>query len=231
MVKRSQCATDPDSWWSALNAANQDGPSDGRLARSERTKRKIVDAALRVVDGDSERFTTGAIARRAGVSVRTLFTHYPEIEVLLDEVSNIVSARFAELIRPIAPTLPLEQRIASFVDEQSRMFESMVGFHRALRLWRDRSPVIALRFACYQSAVREKLRGSFDPELNRLPPRQRHQYFELLAATSDWEYWDSLRQRGGMSVDDARHTLGLAMRTLLSGMLLGAPKAASAAAG
>jgi len=160
-------------WWSGATVANQNDPADGRLARSLRTKRRIVDAALRLIDGDAEKFSAKAVAKRAGVTVRTVFTHYPAIETLLVDISDIVAARFASLIGPIAPSLPLERRIEKFAADQARMFETMRGFHRSIRFWRERSPVIGKRFDCYHDAVREKMRGCFRPELDRISPRSR----------------------------------------------------------
>jgi len=216
-------------WWSGATVANQNDPADGRLARSLRTKRRIVDAALRLIDGDAEKFSAKAVAKRAGVTVRTVFTHYPAIETLLVDISDIVAARFASLIGPIAPSLPLERRIEKFAADQARMFETMRGFHRSIRFWRERSPVIGKRFDCYHDAVREKMRGCFRPELDRISPRSRRHYFEVLAGIGDWEYWDALRHRGGLSVADAQRALMLALRVVLAGMLVAEPPVAAVA--
>lgn len=229
MTVRSKRQSASDLWWSGATVANQNDPADGRLARSLRTKRRIIDAALRLIDGGAERFSTTAVAKRAGVTVRTVFTHYPAIETLLVEVSDIVGARFASLIQPIAPSLPLERRIEKFAADQARMFEAMLGFHRSIRIWRERSPVIAKRFACYQDAVRGKMRGCFQPELNQIAPRSRRHYFEVLAAIGDWDYWDALRHRGGLSVADAQRTLMLTLRIVLAGMLVDEPPVSAVA--
>ena len=185
MAERAATSGTCDPWWIDTKTANRNDPVDGRLARSERTKRKIIDAALRQIDSGDESFTIGAIARRAGISARTLFTHYPDIETLLEEVSDMVSRQFAAMIRPVVATRSLERRIEAFVGEQAHMFETMAGFHRAMRRWRERSPIIATRHACCQAAVREKLRQCFEPEFERMPVRGRAQHFELLAALSD----------------------------------------------
>lgn len=230
MVVRAETSGASDPWWVDAKAANRNDPVDGRLARSERTKRKIVDAALRQIDSGDESFTIGAIARRAGISARTLFTHYPDIETLLAEVSDMVSRQFAAMIQPVAAGRSLDRRIDAFVGEQAHMFETMAGFHRAVRRWRERSPIIALRYACYQAAVREKLRQCFEPEFARMPARVRAQHFELLVALTDWEYWQSLRERGGMSIAAAQRALGLALRALLAGMMSGPSSVGSTAA-
>ena len=63
MAERAATSGTCDPWWIDTKTANRNDPVDGRLARSERTKRKIIDAALRQIDGRSEERRVGKECR------------------------------------------------------------------------------------------------------------------------------------------------------------------------
>src|SRR4051794_41945586 len=61
---------------------------DGRVARSARTKLAIVDA-LRSLHHDGDlRPTATRVADRAGVSLRTVWQHFDDLEALLVEAGR-----------------------------------------------------------------------------------------------------------------------------------------------
>ena len=61
---------------------------DGRTARAERTREKVVDAVLELLDGGDVRPTAERIAKRAGVSERTVFQHFADREALFGAVGD-----------------------------------------------------------------------------------------------------------------------------------------------
>src|SRR3954464_1268479 len=94
-------------------------PIDGRTARAVRTKDAIVDATLALIDEGDLRPTGPRIAERAGVSVRSIFQHFDDLDALFSAVGLRVVDRIAGLIRPIDPADPLDQRSAAFLEQRT----------------------------------------------------------------------------------------------------------------
>src|SRR3954454_5900096 len=96
---------------------------DGRAARSVRTRRAIVDA-LRSLHHEGDLLPTAPrVAERAGVSVRTVWQHFDDIETLLVEAGRRDLEIAMTFVTPIDSNLPLAARIAALVDQRSRMYE------------------------------------------------------------------------------------------------------------
>ena len=55
---------------------------DGRAARALRTRNRVVDALLDLVDEGDLRPSAADVARRAGVSLRSVFQHFDDLETL-----------------------------------------------------------------------------------------------------------------------------------------------------
>jgi TetR/AcrR family transcriptional regulator, regulator of autoinduction and epiphytic fitness len=56
--------------------------ADGRLARGERARGAIVDALLALIDRGDLRPSAARVAERAGVSLRSVFQHFSDVESL-----------------------------------------------------------------------------------------------------------------------------------------------------
>src|SRR5947209_18265493 len=85
--------------------------SDGRAARSERTRRAIVDAMRALHNEGDLRPTAPRIAERAGVSVRTVWQHFDDLETLLVEAGRRDLEIARSFVAPIEPSLPTAARV------------------------------------------------------------------------------------------------------------------------
>ena len=56
--------------------------TDGRVQRGERNRTAIVDALLALLEAGNAKPSARAIAEHAGCSVRTVFQHFDDMEVL-----------------------------------------------------------------------------------------------------------------------------------------------------
>ncbi len=112
----------------------------------ERTRARILDAAVALLaDETLQEMTIPLVARRAGVSVRTVYRHFPVKETLVDAVAARVDGQFGpepfppsvDQLRELAPAL-----FASFdvnVDllraaRSSRAGRAVVGHTRSDRI-------------------------------------------------------------------------------------------------
>src|SRR3954468_21815765 len=83
---------------------------DGRAARSVRTRRAIVDAMRALHHEGDLRPTAPRVADRAGVSVRTVWQHFDDLEALLVEAGlrDLEIAR--SFVTPIDSALTAQPR-------------------------------------------------------------------------------------------------------------------------
>src|ERR1043166_5192934 len=92
--------------------------TDGRNRRAAETRRKIIEAAKAMIDETSEAPTVVGVAKRADVSVRSVFQHFGDVQSLF--VTVVDSVRDDLVVPPPTPKdRPMSARITSVVDNLS----------------------------------------------------------------------------------------------------------------
>jgi len=188
-----------------------DSSEDGRVQRSVRSRARIVDALVELVQ-EGELLPTGEqVAARAGVGLRTVFRHFEDMESLHAEVD----ARVARAVRPLLDTTltegSLEERIDSLVQQRSAVFERIAPFKHSGDTQRWRSAFLQEAHARMVRTLRKQLREVL-PELDNLdPPLQ--QVVELLTS---FAAWDSLRSDQGMGRERAEDSIRNAVLALMT---------------
>lgn len=185
--------------------------TDGRTARSERTRHAIVDALFALLEAGNLRPTAAEIADQAGVSERSVFQHFPNREALFTGVSERQAARVVQVVRTIDLKLPLPARIDTFVAQRAAVLELLTPTRRAGLLIADEHPALARNIEEVRMRKRERALATFAQELDRLPASAS----AAVAAATSWSTWDALRDQQGLSVDEARATVC----ALLAGVL------------
>jgi AcrR family transcriptional regulator len=94
---------------------------DGRTARAQRTRAAIVDAHLGLLASGDLKPTGERIADAAGVSLRTLWTSFKDMETLFSAAGQRLIERQLEVFEPIDAALPLADRVDAFCRQRARM--------------------------------------------------------------------------------------------------------------
>jgi TetR/AcrR family transcriptional regulator, regulator of autoinduction and epiphytic fitness len=182
-------------------------PADGRMARSHQTRRAIVDA-MRALHAEGDlRPTAPRVAARAGVSLRTVWQHFADMETLLLEAGRRDLEILLQLVRPIPTDLPLADRITLLVDQRARVHEQMTPGWRAARLQQPFSPELRRSKDRLIALARAELEAVFATELNQVPQDRRQQLADGLEGITIWAFWESLRSDIGLSPQRARDAL------------------------
>lgn len=192
-----------------------DEPIDGRTARAVRTKDAIVDATLALIDEGDLRPTGPRIAERAGVSVRSIFQHFDDLDALFSAVGEKVVIRIAGLITPIDVSAPLAERTRSFLDQRATVVESLTPVLRAALVHAASSPVIRGQFENGHQFLVAQIDEAFAPEIAAAGADGTVLRDGLVVAMS-WPSWDLLRGAQGRSVDEAREVAAAIVRALLA---------------
>ena len=184
-------------------------PMDGRTARGVRTRAAIVDACIGLVEEGEIRPTAPRIAEVAGVSVRSVFQHFDDLDTLFVAVGQRMVERLAELIQPIDPALSFEDRLEAFVEQRCAINEVMSPIRGAAIVHAPTSKAIGVMFRRGHDFYRGQIREVFAAELDATDTHAEARFAAVMVAAS-WSTWNLHRTLEQLSVDDARaQVLGL----------------------
>lgn len=191
------------------------GTTDGRTARAVRTRHAIVEATLALVaEGDWEP-TAPRIAAQAGVSVRSVFQHFDDLEGLFAAVGDRVLERLASLVVAIDPTLDLDARIPAIVEQRSILLEALVPIRKAAFINGWSSAEVGDRVARGHILLRREAEVVFDRELAAAGD-DGAEVLDALDAILSTGTWDQLRDTVGLDVDRARAVVERLLRGTLA---------------
>lgn len=190
-------------------------PVDGRTARAQRTREAIVEACVALVESGDIRPTAPRIAEQAGVSVRSVFQHFDDLETLFGMVAERAVTGLAALVTPVDADLPLDDRIERFVSQRVDLLEALTPIRRAAAVHAPFSPGIRERLQMGHDYFRDELARVFARELDALAPERREQVIDLLDMTTTWTTWDVLRTLVHREVAEAAAVVTAGLRLIL----------------
>jgi TetR/AcrR family transcriptional regulator of autoinduction and epiphytic fitness len=192
------------------------GPIDGRTARAVRTRDRLVDATIELVEEGDLRPTAPRIAERAGVSVRSVFQHFDDLETLFSAMGARVVERLTTLIRPIDPSAPLARRVDEFVRQRCEVQEAVTPINRAAILQQPTSGTIDRQFRDGHSFSSAHLAEVFATEIEAAGPAGGALY-EALVVACCWPAWNLLRTLERRTVEEATGSVAAMVRLILAG--------------
>jgi AcrR family transcriptional regulator len=189
--------------------------TDGRSARAERTRDAVVDAFLTLADEGHLRPTARQISERAGVSLRSVFQHFEDLETLFATAADHQVERLRPLNVQIDPDAPFDDRLAQFTKARCAILERVSPVRRAALLAAPFSDVLAQRLQWSRQMNREEVERVFANELSSFPAAKRRLVLASLHSCTDWYTWETLRVHSGLSFEDATKVMSLTVRSLL----------------
>ncbi|WP_416904161.1 TetR/AcrR family transcriptional regulator [Micromonospora echinospora] len=191
------------------------GRVDGRTARAERTRAAIVEAHLALISEGDLRPTGERIAERAGISLRTLWTNFKDMETLFEASGDEVLRQQDAAYRPIPSTLPLAKRVDAFCRQRARLLQLIAPSARAAQMREPVSEQLHRNRLKHVDRVRDEVGQLFAAELAQAGPG-RDQLVHALVAASMWPAWSMLRDGLGLGVDQARAVMARTVAALLA---------------
>jgi AcrR family transcriptional regulator len=185
---------------------------DGRRARRHRSRDLAVDALLDLLNEGVVRPTAQQVAERSGVSLRSIFRIFDDVESLNAAACARQVTRVRHLFVDVPAEGTLDARIDQVITINGRLYESIAPVRRA-----------ALRTAPESAAVQETLaraRGWVRAEVERVFAE------ELATAGRDavaavelalsFEAWDHLRSAQGLSPTRTAAAVSRVLHSLLA---------------
>jgi AcrR family transcriptional regulator len=194
---------------------NDEPAVDGRVLRGERNRAAIVDALLALIEAGDPRPPAHEIAARAGVSARSVFQHFADMETLYAALVERQTERLRDVAADVDRTLPFDARVDAFVEQRARFYERIAPVRRATVLAAENSPTLQRALADVAARHARSVSVMFSAEIAaRAEP---HDVRAALVAATSWETWDRLRRVQRCSVATARRTVATLVRAILDG--------------
>jgi AcrR family transcriptional regulator len=186
---------------------------DGRHLRRERNREAVIDALVELFREGSFQPSSEEIAVRAGLSPRSLFRYFDDIDDLNRAAIDrqLASARplLSPGVRADAPTAEKIERVAA---ARVRLWEEIAPAARAARVCAYRHPIIAAQMHEGRTFLRAQLRRLFAPELQG----ERTGLLPAIDVVCSFESYELLRSDQGLSRAKTVSAIASALRALLT---------------
>ncbi len=193
-----------------------DAPAlDGRHRRSEASRAAVVDALLELYGEGVLQPGAGEIAARAGVSERSVFRHFDDLESLTQAAIERQWARIGHHYAPPSSAGSLHDRIAALVRQRIALHTAAAPVARAGALLAPRSTTLRRTFATRRTVLRRQVADLFADELARASDSA--VLLAALDAAVSFEQVEYLRATAGLSATRASAVMTRTLTALLEG--------------
>jgi AcrR family transcriptional regulator len=176
---------------------------DGRRQRSERTRQVIMDSYIALLRESPEIPTAAQIAGRAGLSTRSIFERFDDLQSLsLATVDHAFTLGEAEaVVRNVDGDRAI--RLRSHVETRATTCERWLPLWRVVVANQGKLGDLKDRIRFIRLAVVKRLELMYRPELSTLGDSERRDLLIALEALIDFESWGRMREDHGLTVEEA----------------------------
>jgi TetR/AcrR family transcriptional regulator, regulator of autoinduction and epiphytic fitness len=182
----------------------------------------VVDAALALIRSGSIP-SSAEIAQRAGVTQRTLFNQFGDMETLVQAAAGQHTERVLELAPRVDPDLPLGDRIQQYADAQAFLLEETMHVRWAILSLPRPSKTLQDAVWLGRAFARHQLATIFGHELDGLDDERREEVLDELEMVIDPVVWRLRRFTQGRSLEDASARVERTLRALLEALVASSP--------
>jgi AcrR family transcriptional regulator len=170
---------------------------------------------LSLLEDGELRPTVGRIAEQAGISARSVYVHFDDLDDLFAAAARRQAERFRSLVEAMPEGAPLDERVDTFVRSRARVLEAIAPVRRAALLHEPFLPALARLLDGARRHERREVEHAFARELERLTAGARRRVGAALDVATGWPAWETLRTHHGMSQAVARRTMTETVHAIL----------------
>ena len=201
----------------AAAAAPSPGDVDGRRLRRDRNRDAVVQALLALYREGNLDPSADEIATRSGVSARSVFRYFDDVEDLANAAITHQLMDVAHLL-PLTcpPDRPLAERIAAVAQQRAALYEAIFPVALVSRLRAPFNRAVAARLAQNRAEMRAQVANLFRAELAALPDGAAARRLAAADTLASYETWSLWRTDQGLSAADAEATMVDALTCLFT---------------
>jgi AcrR family transcriptional regulator len=198
-------------------AVSQGGPAaeaDGRRLRREQNREAVIDALLALFSAGQYQPSAAEIAAAAGLSPRSLFRYFDDVEDLYRAAADRHHRAALPLFQlSVGPQDQVADKIQAVVHSRVRVFERLAPTARALQAGASRNELLAAGLSRVRKVLRGQLSELFAPEL----AGRGEGVLPAVEVVCSFGSYDRLRRESGLSPDAVAATLVAALTALVNG--------------
>ncbi len=181
-----------------------------RRQQADQTRELILSAfAEQVADHGVRDFSIARVARRAGVSTRTVYHHFPDRDALLDALDEWFDGQIGG---SEGPQLRKPTDLALVIEWLFPALDRHEAFVRALLVTGTGRRVRSRGRARRLGEIHDLMRRTTD----RLEPSEGRRMTAVLAHLASSETWRAMKDESGLDGSEAGKAVGWAIRTLVA---------------
>ena len=189
----------------------------GRGDRVARTREAIVSSTLTLAMEGEVAPIVRDIAKLAGVSARTVFQHFADTAELYVAVLGRVLTGLRGEAHAARPTDALDERISAVIGQRAGRYEKLLPMWTFVETLQRRSSEAGEQVSELYASNRKQLAECFGQELTTLPGDKRERTLNALAMALTPESWIVLRERLGLTVDQASDEWSFIVKSIFNG--------------
>jgi AcrR family transcriptional regulator len=163
----------------------------------------VVDALLALNEAGNLRPTAREIAAEAGVSLRSIYVHFDDVESLFIAAAVRHGEHLQSLALPLRTEGPLEDRLDTLLAHRRRIYEAGAGVRRAALVQAPFSPALRRALEIARTNSRREIERVFAIELAGRPRAAANRLRRALDTATNGATWDGLRRAEECSADEA----------------------------
>jgi TetR/AcrR family transcriptional regulator of autoinduction and epiphytic fitness len=173
--------------------------TDGRTAKGQRIKelvhQAILNSYIELIRQGVPSPTARETAKQAGLSLRVIFNHFPDLLALRLAAFNRINAQADEFFARDIPTEgSAQERLSRFVQTHARRLEFVASIRRTATMVESIDPDVAEAMRKAREAAGRDLERSLTPALKSLSPGARRELLMKLHIVCSWECWEFTRR-------------------------------------
>lgn len=182
----------------SLPDVSDDHEDDGRRRRGLRNRQAVVEATLSLLEDGDPNPSASDIAERAGVSLRSVFRHFDDLDALFLAGIQRQAQRTAHLYAPPARGGKPADRVQALVRQRRRLHEAVAPVRRGWVLRYRNHPTMVPVMAEVRAELRRQIVDLFAGDLVGLSAAARRDVIDAIDVATSFSAWDHLRFDQGL---------------------------------
>ncbi len=190
---------------------------DGRHARRDANRDKVVDALLDLFREGELAPSAAQVAERSGVSHRSVFRYFEDLDQLCRVSIERHAASVAHLLEiDDLGKGSLTERIDALIDTRLELYDAVAPIVRVTRVRAPFQPLLEERLAADRARLDRQVNEQFATELANLDPHERDAISRAIHTMCSLDSVELLRQSNQLSRADTAEVLRTALGRLLT---------------
>lgn len=181
-----------------------------------RNRGAVVDAILVLLENGNRNPTAKEIADEAGVSLRSVFRHFEDLDSLFVIAIEHQAQRTAHLYVPPSKSGGVDQRVAALVLQRRKLYEAVFEVRRSWMLRYYDHPRVSNILDLIYDGLHRQVVDLFSDDLVQLNPAARRDILDAIDAASSFDTWAHLRSHRGLSINRASSIMRRTVAQLLA---------------